>query len=219
MVDRTAEDESAPDVLPGFETVEEPEHKSPHGRRALWISVTALVVAGAVAVPVVLKLTKQPPATLQTPAHLAGLSLDAGANAASTADYLRSAIAAGMNLDSSVGAVYSNGGGDAHSVIFVGGTTSNGSPAARLTTLFGLMDDGTDGIMNITPEPAGALGGQLQCGTATEKDPTGSAPATPMSVCGWADNTTVGISLFPNRSIEDAAALLRTMRTGIETKR
>src|SRR5215467_8363577 len=109
-----------------------------------------------------------------------------------------------MNLDSSVGAVYSDGGGDAHSVIFIGGTTSSGSTTTRLTTLFGLMDDGTDGIANITREPAGPLGGQLQCGTATGTDAAGTAPATPMSVCGWADDTTVGISLFPNRSIEDA---------------
>jgi hypothetical protein len=122
-----------------------------------------------------------------------------------------------MSLDSSVAAVYSDGGGDAHSVIFVGGTTSSGSPSTRLSALFNLMDDGTDGVANVTDVPAGTLGGQMRCGTATEEDPTGSAPPTPMSLCGWADNTTVGISLFPNRTVTDAAALLRTMRAGIET--
>lgn len=219
MADRTAEDESAPDVLPGFDDVPEPDRRAPRGRRALWISVAALVVVGAAAVPVVLRLTRQPPATLKTPTHLAGMTLDSAADAANTADYLRSAVAAGMNLDSSVGAVYTDGGGDARSVIFVGGTSSSGgSTTSRLTALFGLMDDGTDGIANVTPESAGPLGGRLQCGTATEKDPTGSAPAAPMSVCGWADDTTVGISLFPNRPINEAAALLRTMRTGIEPK-
>ena len=146
------------------------------------------------------------------PAHVAGLTLDRQSNASDTAEYLRSAVAAGMNLDSSVGAVYSDGSGDAHSVIFVGGTTTAGSTSARLKSLFGLLDDGTDGVANVTHEQAGKLGGLVDCATTTETT-TRTAPmrARPeaMAACGWADGDTVGLALFPNRPISEAVGALR----------
>src|SRR5262249_47279102 len=132
-------------------------------RLAVLISVAALAVLVAIAVPVIVYLTKPAAAHVHTPARVAGLSLDSQSDAADTAEYLRSAIAAGMSLQSSVGAVYTNGTGAAHSVIFVGGTVSKDTPKASLTALLGLLDDGTDGIANVTAEPAGPLGGEVKC--------------------------------------------------------
>lgn len=196
---------------------DDPKADRSSSRRALWISVAALAAVGAVAGPVVAHFTATKPERLLTPTQVAGLTREQTANARSTADYLRNAIAAGMGLDSSVGAVYTDGGGDAHSVIFVGGTSSDGSSDTRLSRIFGLLDDATDGVSSITNEQAGPLGGAMRCGLATESDPAkASNPNTEMAVCGWADNDTVGIAMFPNRTVSDAAELMRSMRPALQ---
>ena len=187
------------------------------GRRALWLSIGLLVALIAVAALVIAYVVRPKPGTVAAPTHVAGMTLDRQSNASDTAEYLRSAIAAGMNLDSSVGAVYTDGSGDAHSVIFVGGTTTTGSTNARLKSLFGLLDDGTDGVANVTPEPAGKLGGLVNCATTTDSSVADAATPEPMAVCGWADGDTVGLALFPNRQISDAVGLFGQMRPALET--
>ena len=187
------------------------------GRRALWLSLGLLVLVIAVAAVVIAHIAKPKPGTVTAPAQVAGLTLDKQSNAADTAEYLRSAIAAGMNLDSSVGAVYSDGSGDSHSVIFVGGTTTIGSSNARLKSLFGLLNDGTDGVANVTSEPAGKLGGLVNCATTTDSNVADASTPEAMAVCGWADGNTVGLALFPNREIAQAAGLFGQMRPSFET--
>ena len=90
-----------------------------------------------------------------------------------------------MNLDSSVGAVYTDGSGDSHSVIFVGGTTTTGSSSTRLKSLLGLLDDGTDGVANLTHEQAGKLGGLVDCATTTDSNVADAGTPEAMAACGW----------------------------------
>jgi hypothetical protein len=187
-------------------------------RLAVLISIAALAVLVAVAVPVIVYLTKPSPGHVHAPAQVAGLSLDSQSDAADTAEYLRSAIAAGMSLQSSVGAVYTDGTGAAHSVIFVGGTTNKGTTTAKLTTLLGMLDDGTDGIANLTAEPAGPLGGEVKCATTTDSSVSDAAHPEPMAACGWADASTVGLALFPNRSMTDSVRLFGQMRAAVEDR-
>jgi hypothetical protein len=186
------------------------------GRRAVWISLGAIAVVVAGALLAIGFALRPTPGHVHTPTNVAGFSRDDQSNAKSTADYLQTAIAAGLNLDSSVGAVYANGTGDAHSVIFAGGTTSSGSDSARLSALIGMLDDGTDGVANVTHEPAGQLGGQVECALTTDSNVADASSPQPMAVCGWADRDTVGLALFPNRSIADASNLFRQMRPALE---
>jgi hypothetical protein len=189
-------------------------------RRAVWITIAAVAALVAVVVPVIMHFVSGNPPRLHTPVQLAGLNRDDQSDAADTANYLQNAIAAGMGLQNAVGAVYTDGRGAAHSVIFVGGATSEGGEDKRLTRLFGLLNDATDGLTAIAAQPAGALGGTVKCGLATD---TGSNRASTgsmeMAVCGWADNDTVGIAMFPNRPVAEAAKLLRQMRPAIQGKR
>jgi hypothetical protein len=186
-------------------------------RRALWFSVAGIAVVTAVAVPVVLHVVSAAPAVMHTPAHLAGLTLDTSGGAADTSDYLRNAISAGMALDSSVGAVYTDGGGAGHSVIFVGGTIKKGSVDAHLTSLFGLMNDSADKISGIVSEAPGSSGGEMKCGISTDTSKAdGGAAGDTITVCGWADDSTVGIALFPSRTVDQAAVLMREMRPGLQ---
>jgi hypothetical protein len=187
------------------------------GRRAVWLSVVGLAAVAAVAVPVVAHLAHGRPATMRTPAHLAGFTLDTSSAAVETADYLRNAAAAGLSLDSSVGAVYTDGRGDAHSVIFVGGMSQTGSASARLDAAFGLFKDSADHLSPLTVETPGALGGQMRCGLSTDTSRADRNEAGGiMTVCGWADDSTVGIALFPERTEVQAAQLLRQMRPGLQ---
>jgi hypothetical protein len=175
-----------------------------------------------VAVPVSAHLVGSPPETLRTPDQVAGFTLDHSADATATADYLRSGIAAGMGLGDPVGAVYVNAGGDAHSVIFVGGTSGSGSASTRLSDLFGLLDDGSGGLTTPVTEPPGSLGGLMRCALSTDASAAGGTVvaqgADEMAVCGWADGSTVGLALFPNRTLDQASELMREMRPALSGK-
>lgn len=216
-MDRGSADLTSEPELLAFDGPDDTSADRRHGRRALWLSIGLLVVLIAVAALVIAYLVKPKPGTVAAPTHVAGLTLDRQSKASDTAEYLRSAVAAGMNLDSSVGAVYSDGSGDSHSVIFVGGTTTAGSSAARLKSLFGLLDDGTDGVANLTHEQAGQLGGLVDCATTTDSNIADATTPDAMAACGWADGNTVGLALFPNRSVSDAVALFGQMRSAVET--
>jgi len=216
-MDRGSADLTSDAELWGFDGPDDTSADRRHGRRALWLSIGLLVVLIAVAALVIAYVAKPKPGTVAAPTHVAGLTLDRQSNASDTAEYLRSAVAAGMNLDSSVGAVYSDGSGDSHSVIFVGGTMSTGSSSARLKSLLGLLDDGTDGLTNVTHEQAGKLGGLVDCAMTTDSNVADASTPEAMAACGWADGDTVGLALFPNRSISDAVALFDQMRSALET--
>jgi hypothetical protein len=195
----------------------DPDRDRRRSRRALWLSAGAVVVLGAVAVPVALHFAQNDAPALRTPSKVAGLTLDTSGNAKTTADYMRSAVSAGMDLDATVAAVYTDGSAnaDAHSVIFVGGT-GKGSDSSLVTKIMGLMDDSTDGITGVTTEDAGTLGGVMKCGQTTDTSTADAGTDTAMSVCAFADSGTVGIALFPNRTVPASATLMRQMRTGLE---
>lgn len=222
MTDQSVGDRAGRTVAPGFGQVEDPSRDKRHNRRALWISVVAIGTVTAVAIPIGLHLAHRSVPQLQLPDALAGLTRDTSSDAADTADYLRSAVAAGLDLDRSVGAVYTDGStgtaAAAHSVIFIGGsTTAHVSDATLLGKAVGLLNDSTDGIADLTTEDAGTLGGLLRCGLTT--DTSTPAPATAdseMAVCAFADGGSIGIGLFPNRTVPLAADLMRTMRTAIQ---
>jgi hypothetical protein len=219
MTDQSVGDRAEGDVIPGIGHGADGRRDAPRNRRALWISLAAVGALGALSIPVALHFTHRAPAELHVPDSLVGLKLDKTAEATSTADYLRSAIAAGMNLDTSVGGVYTDGVGgaqpDAHSVILVGGTTTEGTNASQVSGLLGLMDDATDGVSGLTDEAPGPVGGLMRCGLATDNTATQSTD-TQMSICAFANKGTVGIALLANRSVPDAAALMRQIRPALQ---
>ncbi|HKE65452.1 MAG TPA: hypothetical protein VKB59_12495 [Micromonosporaceae bacterium] len=215
-MDRGAVDPDADEGLLDFESADEASEDRRRTRRAVWISLGALTLLVAAALLAIGFALRPKPGNVHTPTHVAGFQLDSRSDATSTADYLRTAIAAGMNLDSSVGAVYANASGDGHSVIFVGGTSATGSPATRLSALMSMLDDATDGVTQVTQEKSGQLGGAVKCALTTDSNVADASAPTPMAVCGWADRDTVGLALFPNRGIAEAYNLFIQMRPTLE---
>jgi hypothetical protein len=200
-----------PDTDPVDDGDAAPAEPSGPARRTRWLLIGALagvliVVAAAL---IGWRVLSGPRTTLTTPDTVAGLRRDTNTDAAQTADYLRDAISADVALNGTVGAVYTDPAGESRSVLFFGGTGSISSPAQRLDDAFGLLDDETGSVSGMRDVTPGPLGGVLKCGTS-------NGDGTPIPVCGWADGGSLALALFPGRSVDDAANLMRQLRTGME---
>lgn len=181
-------------------------------RKIVLGSLLAVALAGgAVAGVAGWRILQQKDATLTTPDEVAGLRLDRSERAASTADYLRTAISAQIDLDESMGAVYADPAAADRSVLIFGGTTLLLSPERDLDSLFDLLADDTGKVNGLKGVDAGELDGVMKCGTS-------SSPDGDMPVCGWADHGSVAIAMFPGRTVDDSAALLRDIREGIQKR-
>ncbi|OLB81603.1 MAG: hypothetical protein AUI14_02710 [Actinobacteria bacterium 13_2_20CM_2_71_6] len=198
--------------LPLMEPATE-EKPTPRRSRTRWIVLGALaavlVVLAAIIGPIGWRILNEERVSLTTPANAAGLTLDTSDEAKETADYLRSTIAAKITLSSTVGAVYRDPAHQNRNVFFFGGTNLQLSPAHQLDQALGLLNDASGGVTGLHEVPAGPLGGIMKCGTSNDNGDT-------MSVCGWADNASLAVALFPGRTVDDAAQLLRDLRAGIE---
>lgn len=204
------------DVTPPAD--EEPElsaDRPPAPSRTRRIVLSALLAAGLVGAAVLgtaaWRIASQKDATLTVPENVAGLQLNKTEDAATTAEYLRTALTAEVALDAAVGAVYADPGDAGRSVLFFGGTGLIWTPDRDLRTAFDLVKDNAGAVSDLRDVPSGDLGGSMKCGTA--EDPTGA-----MTVCGWADHGSLALALFPNRSAAEAAPLLRDIREAAQTR-
>ena len=121
--------------------------------------------------------------------------------------FLRGGAAA--EWKSSVGAVYDDPASSQRSVMFFGGTGVLLAPDKELASAFGLLDDKSGAVRDIHSVPPGPLGGEMKCGTST-------GDGGDMAVCGWADHGSIALAFFPGRTLDDAAALMRQIRDGVQ---
>jgi hypothetical protein len=201
-----------PLLEPGNESpAEPPAPGAARARRTRWLLIGALagVFVLVAAALISWRFLSGPHTRLGTPDTVAGLHRDTNADAAQTADYLRDAIAANASLSGAVGAVYTDPASQDRSVLLFGGTGSIDSPGTRLDAAFTLLDDRSGSVSNIREVPAGPLGGKLKCGTS-------NGDGAPIAVCGWADDGSLVLAMFPGRSLDQAAELMRQFRTAME---
>ncbi|NLU78903.1 hypothetical protein HCA58_11055 [Micromonospora sp. HNM0581] len=157
------------------------------------------------------RIAQQKDARIATPEQVAGLRLDSSDRAAGTADYLRSGLSADISLDSSFGAVYQDPADTRRSVLIFGGTTLLWQPERDLESLFELMADETAAVSGLRSVSPGPLGGVMKCGS------TGGEGGD-FAVCGWADHGSVVLAMFPARSVDESAGLLRQIRGNVQTR-
>jgi hypothetical protein len=175
-------------------------------------SLLAVGLAGAAVVGTAgWRIASQKDATLTVPQTVTGLQLNNTDDAATTAEYLRTALTAEVELDKSVGAVYTDSTGAERSVLFFGGTGLIWTPERDLETALDLVKDSAGAVTGLHDVSAGELGGTMKCG-ATD-DATGA-----ITVCGWADHGSLALAMFPNRSADEAGPLLRTIREAAQTR-
>jgi len=176
---------------------------------ALGAALAVLLCLAVIFGPTAWQVLQEKDATIATPPQVAGLTLDETPAAKDTADYLKTALEAGVAMRSAVGAVYTDGGGATRSVIVVGGTGLFLSPGKQLDAAFGLITDETGGVTGVRTVPAGPLGGTMKCGTTPTDDGT-------MPVCGWADHGSLVLALFPGRGVDESANLMRQLRGAMQ---
>ena len=156
------------------------------------------------------QVASQKDATLRTPDTIGSLRLDKSEDGRATADYLQTALSAEVGgVKSGIGAVYLDAGGK--SVLFSGGTGLLWAPETQLDRAFDLITDNQGAVTGIHDVDAGTFGGDMKCGST--KTDEGS-----LSVCGWADHGSIALGLFPNRTDQEAGALLREIRSNTQTR-
>lgn len=191
----------------------EPTERRSVRRRAVLGTLLALAVIGAgLAGPTAWRVMQQKDATLTTPDQVAGLTRDDRAGAVETAEYLRSALDADIDLAESVGAVYADRVDSRRSVLIFGGTALLWKPEQDLDRAFEVLSDDDGTVAGLRNFPPGALGGLLRCGSSAAADGD-------IAVCGWADHGSLALALFPGRSVDESAALLREIRQGMQRRR
>lgn len=200
---------------PPGEPLEEPEESSPRSRRTRRIVLGSLLAVGLVGAgfmgSVGWRVYQQKDADLAVPQEVAGLRLDQSERAQETAEYLRTAIGARIDLDRSIGVVYTDPASAERSVLLFGGTTLIWTPGSDLDTLFDVLADDTGAVNGLHEVDAGDLGGVMKCGESV-------APEGNTTVCGWADHGSVVLALLPNRTQDEGAELLVKIRDAIQTR-
>jgi hypothetical protein len=184
-----------------------PQRRREHRRLRSLAVVGAVVLLGALAVvvpPVAWKAASPAGNRMSAPQTVSGLVREDSPGADDTTDRLRTALAGGLPLTSTIGAVYADASGAPRSVVFVAGVGTLRSPTTTLRRAFTLVADEAGQVGNIHTVAVGPSGGAMQCGSTDTE--TGST-----AVCGWADQHSLGVAIFPNRPVEQAAALLRTI--------
>lgn len=199
---------------PPGEPVEEPE-TTPRSRRTRRIVLGSLLAVGLVGAgfmgTVGWRINQQKDAALVTPQEVAGLRLDESERARETAEYLRTAIGARIDLDESIGVVYTDPASASRSVLLFGGTTLIWTPGSDLDTLFDVLADDTGAVKGLHEVDAGDLGGVMKCGESV-------APEGNTTVCGWADHGSVVLAMLPGRTQDEGAKLLLEIRDAIQTR-
>jgi hypothetical protein len=198
------------DLTPTAEDADEvPARRTPRRRRIVLGAVLALGLIGAgLGSTTGWRVIQQKDATLTMPERVAGLARDDRDGARETAEYLRSALAADVDLDESLGAVYADPADSRRSVLIFGGTGLRWQPEQDLDRAFEVLSDDGGTAAGLRTFPPGALGGVVKCGNSEGQDGD-------MTVCGWADHGSLLLGMFPGRGVDESAALLREMRQAV----
>ncbi|MEO3929152.1 hypothetical protein ABGB07_35645 [Micromonosporaceae bacterium B7E4] len=209
-------DAEAVDITPALDA--EPGPAGPGGRpssrrrKIVLGSVLAVTLAGAAVFgSVSWRILQQKDATLAAPVEVAGLTRDESEGALATIEYLRTAVNAEINFAESFGAVYADPAGPDRSVLLFGGTTLVWQPERDLDRLFDLASEEDSTVAGVHEVDAGALGGVMKCGTAPIRDGE-------LVFCGWADHGSIAMGMFPGRSLDESAALLRDIRETVQSR-
>ncbi|MEU7872713.1 hypothetical protein [Dactylosporangium sp. NPDC049140] len=191
------------------EPTETPASRIPLKRVALItgsVAATALLISGIFYGPTVFRVLGQSDTEIKSPDKVGAFTLDKSDGAQQTSEYIRDAIASKVNLDKSVGLIYREGTTDA---ILVAGTARIWKPEDTLKTAFDMVADDAGGVRDAKDVDTGALGGTMRCGTTKVDD-------SDLTVCGWADNGSLGVALFSNRGVPESAKSMLELRTAVE---
>jgi hypothetical protein len=181
---------------PEFRYLYQPAPLPPRRHTRLYVLLAILgvlvVVALAVDIPFVRPILQQYPATLQTPDNVADLPRLTDPRLQAVSDQLRADLGGGAHT---MAAFYGPVDNPGLGVAVVARARFVRDPAGVATWL------ANAGVRNVTWFNPGTMGGRLACGTRDS-----------LTVCAWSDYGSLGVVAGANRSADDTAALLRTVR-------
>ncbi|WP_250035894.1 hypothetical protein [Paractinoplanes maris] len=198
------------DLFPGADDA--PAGKKPRGRvRRVLISILLVVAVVAVAMLAFTswRIIAQRHAELEIQPSVGPLSLDYSREGASTADYLRTALAAEVELDHTYGAVYNET--PDKNVLFLAGTGLIWTPGKDLEAAMDLISDEEGAVTNLEDVDPGPLDGTMKCGITKTADGD-------LTVCGWADHGSLALAMFNNRTPAESAPLMLALRNATESR-
>ncbi len=200
--------------LAGSDDDAPPERRPASRTRTIILSsLLAVSLAGASVIGYTAwRISSQKDATLATPKEVAGLRIDESETGRQTADYLATALSADVDFNEAVGAVYTDPGAANRGVLFFGGTTLIWTPESDLETAFEIVADDQGNVTGVRDVEPGSLGGTMKCGSTKSEDGD-------IAVCGWADHGSLALALFPNRSPDESATLMREIRSAAQTRK
>ncbi|MGI5236498.1 hypothetical protein [Dactylosporangium sp. CA-139066] len=166
----------------------------------------AVVVSAVIYGPTVMRVFNQSDTTIKSPDKVGAFTLDTSDGAKAAAEYIRDAIASEVSLDTSYGLIYREGDTNA---ILVAGTARIWNPDASLKSALAVVSDDKGGVRDLKDVNPGPLGGTMRCGVTKVDD-------ADLSVCGWADNGSVGVAMFSARSATDSARAMLDLRNAVE---
>ncbi|HET6478717.1 MAG TPA: hypothetical protein VFG35_01570 [Actinoplanes sp.] len=180
-------------------------------RRVLLNGLVAVTVAGVAATGwVAWRIVSKKDVVLSTPNSIDSLNLDLSDDGKVLADSLRNQLAARIDLNIAVGAVYLDGTG--RNVLFLGGTKLLWAPESVLDSAFSVIADiEGSSVSDLHTVDAGDLGGTMKCGST--KTDNGD-----VTVCGLADHGSLALAEFIGRGDPESATLLRRVRSATQTR-
>jgi len=177
-------------------------------RKWPWVLITMAVLCAGCCGGAVLwskQIYDQYPSTAVTDAAVAGLTAIEDATADQVVDRLRGAIDTQQLDEARFSVVYRDT--SKRRVTVFGTTRFVGDPKkaldASMTQLTGQLQ-----LTDVHKVDAGPLGGEERCGT-------GRLDGRSMAMCAWADHGSMGVGLFPGRSIEASSPMLQNIRGAI----
>lgn len=151
-----------------------------------------------------------PTVTLSTPNELAGLTLSEDATFTKQAtDRKAEFTAEHPDVTDSAAAVYADSKDAAKVVLVVAGALAVDSPSEQLDALFGEQAESSI-TLNERQDVAAAASADGAAACAS-----GTAQNSPLTVCIWADPSSVGIVYFFNRGVDEAAPLFAQVKGGV----
>ncbi len=149
------------------------------------------------------------PATVALPAQAAGLvRVDDQDSRRVTANLKRRVQVEYLITDDVFAAVYTQPETSGNNVTLLGAARFIFDPGKDLSSALGKLSKLS--VTDVRSADAGPLGGELSCGVGDG--------GTATAVCGWADHGSIGVAIFPGRSTEESARLLRGLRAAVITR-
>lgn len=184
-------------------------------RKGLWItlSVLALLLAGCcgggfwLAKPFI----DTADTTVSAPTRVAGMERVSDPEAETLTAELSAAIESHPGVQSSAAGFYAPAGDRERGLLAIAAAGVFIAPETEISAVFGAVAAAGVRVEDVRDYDAGELGGTVRCGTA-------DASGKPVTLCMWGDHGSLGLGMFYNRQVAEAAKLFLTARTDMVSR-